>query len=233
MSHIACMCGNDVRENNPDVEHNFVSLALMAAHEKDGAFFGLPYGKGKKAEIWICNECGRAIFFDDGGNSVTKIMRPEKPHPISMGASALVGYFYNEEWFFDEVDEYLTSESETGRRPDYEFFDERNADGAPLLTSSVMNETVFKNSDRIFENWWWATLSEDYLAVYDKRPAEGDTPMKLWIRGTQDEERLHHNSSHSLTACEAMRDRDVMGLDPGKPNGAPFNEYDTVASNER
>ena len=103
MSHIACLCDNDVRENNPDVEHNFVSLALMAAHEEDVAFFELPYGDGEKAEVWLCDGCGRAIFFDDGGAMVTRIMRPEKPHPVDMGdPSVRIGYFYNEERFFDD-----------------------------------------------------------------------------------------------------------------------------------
>lgn len=52
-------------------------------------------------------------------------MRPEKPHPVDMGdPSVRIGYFYNEERFFNDVDECLTREAGAGRCPSYEFFDE-------------------------------------------------------------------------------------------------------------
>lgn len=81
MSHIACLCDNDVRENNPDVEHNFVLLALMAAHEEDGAFFELPYGDGEKAEVWLCDECGRAIFSTTAAPWSRESCAPRSPIP--------------------------------------------------------------------------------------------------------------------------------------------------------
>lgn len=58
--------------------------------------------KGEKAEIWLCNECGRAIFFDDGGLYVTRYMRPAEPAEFSpCGDAAKAGVFYNDKVFFD------------------------------------------------------------------------------------------------------------------------------------
>lgn len=229
MSHIACLCDNDVRENNPDVEHNFVSFALMAAHEEDGAFFELPYGDGEKAEVWLCDECGRAIFFDDGGAMVTRIMRPEKPHPVDMGdPSVRIGYFYNEERFFNDVDECLTREADAGRCPSYEFFDEKYADGAPLLSPSVMRETVFENPDRTFEDWWWGVLSERYLAVFEKEPAESDVPTRLWLLSDEDMVTMTRGA-RICVACDVLCEHDVLSLKPGKPYEAPKDEYDSEA----
>lgn len=188
MSHIICVCCNDVRENNIDVVHIFASLALMSSHAQDCAFFGLPFDEGQKAEVWICNECGRAIIFDDGGNRVSRIMRPEKPRPISVcSPSAQIGYFYNDERFFDAVDKYITCEIDKDLQPDYEFFDEQYADGKPLLTPSIVRKMAFENKELTSGCCWWAALSETCLAVYDRRPDDNVIPARLWIRSSMDE----------------------------------------------
>lgn len=58
--------------------------------------------KGEKAEIWLCNECGHAIFFDDGGLYVTRYMRPAEPAEFSQCDDvAKTGVFYNDKVFFD------------------------------------------------------------------------------------------------------------------------------------
>ncbi len=58
--------------------------------------------KGEKAEIWLCNKCGRAIFFDDGGLYVTRYMRPAEPAEFSQCDEPVkAGVFYNDKVFFD------------------------------------------------------------------------------------------------------------------------------------
>lgn len=83
MAHIGCVCGNDVRGNSVETIHRFVSDDLMNEYAESETFFRLPYPPGEKAEIWLCNECGRAIFFDDGGLYVTRYMRPAEPAEFS------------------------------------------------------------------------------------------------------------------------------------------------------
>ena len=72
MAHIGCVCGNDVRGNSIETIYRFVSDDLMNEYTESETFFRLPYPPGEKAEIWLCNKCGRAIFFDDGGLYVTR-----------------------------------------------------------------------------------------------------------------------------------------------------------------
>ncbi|WP_019129030.1 hypothetical protein [Enorma massiliensis] len=83
MAHIGCVCGNDVRGNSIETIYRFVSDDLMNEYAESETFFGLPYLPGDKAEIWLCNECGRAIFSDDDGLCVTRYMRPAEPAEFS------------------------------------------------------------------------------------------------------------------------------------------------------
>lgn len=102
MAHIGCVCGNDVRGNSVETIHRFVSDDLMNEYAESETFFRLPYPPGDKAEIWLCNECGRAIFFDDGGLHVTRYMRPAEPTEFSpCGDAAKAGVFYNDKVVFD------------------------------------------------------------------------------------------------------------------------------------
>ena len=102
MAHIGCVCGNDVRGNSIKTIYRFVSDDLMNEYAESEAFFRLPYLPGEKAEIWLCNECGRAIFFDDGGLCVTRYMRPAEPAEFSQcDEPAKAGVFYNDKVVFD------------------------------------------------------------------------------------------------------------------------------------
>lgn len=51
MVYIACLCGNDVRENNVKTAHTFVSREQIREYYEAAPFFGLPYDAGDKAEI--------------------------------------------------------------------------------------------------------------------------------------------------------------------------------------
>lgn len=184
MAHIGCLCGNDVRQNNDETVHRFVSYDLMREHYETTPFFGLPFGGGDKADIWLCGECGRAIFFDDGGACVSRIMRKADPSEFApCETDAKEGLFYKEEAFFDAVDEYLTREHEAGRERDYEFFDAKYADGNTLLTPKLMREKVFENPFREFASWSRALLSGDFLAVFDSL---GGTLGRLWLLSEED-----------------------------------------------
>lgn len=102
MAHIGCVCGNDVRGNSVETIHRFVSENLMNEYAESETFFRPPYPPGEKAEIWLCNECGRAIFFDDGCLYVTRYMRPAEPAEFSQcDGAAKAGVFYNDKVFFD------------------------------------------------------------------------------------------------------------------------------------
>lgn len=58
--------------------------------------------KGEKAEIWLCNKCGRVILFDDGGLYVTRYMRPAEPAGFSQcDGAAKAGVLYNDKVVFD------------------------------------------------------------------------------------------------------------------------------------
>lgn len=97
MAHIGCACGNSI-----ETIYRFVSDDLMNEYAESETFFGLPYLPGDKAEIWLCNECGRAIFSDDGGLCVTRYMRPVEPMEFSQcHEPARAGVFYNDKVFFD------------------------------------------------------------------------------------------------------------------------------------
>lgn len=187
MAHIGCICGNDVRGNSVETIYRFVSDDLMNEYAEAEPFFGLPYLPGEKAEIWLCNECGRAIFFDDGGLRATRYMRPAEPAEFSQcHEPAKAGVFYNEKVFFDAVDEYFSYESEAGREPDYEFFYKEYAEGKPLLSPSVMQEKVFGNPDRKFPRWTRALLSDSFLAVLDGADGVSETPSRLWLLSEED-----------------------------------------------
>lgn len=187
MAHISCVCGNDVRGNSVETINRFVSDDLMNEYTESETFFRLPYLPGEKAEIWLCNECGRAIFFDDGGLRVTRYMRPAEPAEFSQcHEPAKAGVFYNDKVFFDAVDEYLSDESKTGREPEYEFFYKEYAEGRPLLSPSVMREKVFGNPSRKFPRWTRALLSDSFLAVFDDADGISETPSRLWLLSEED-----------------------------------------------
>lgn len=187
MAHISCVCGNDVRGNSVETINRFVSEDLMNEYTESETSFRLPYLPGEKAEIWLCNECGRAIFFDDGGLRVTRYMRPAEPAEFSQcHEPAKAGVFYNDKVFFDAVDEYLSDESKTGREPEYEFFYKEYAEGRPLLSPSVMREKVFGNPSRKFPRWTRALLSDSFLAVFDDADGISETPSRLWLLSDED-----------------------------------------------
>lgn len=102
MAHIGCVCGNDARGNSIETIYRFVSDDLMNEYAESEPFFGLPYLPGDKAEIWLCNECGRAIFFDGGGLYATRYMSPAEPAEFSQCDDvAKTGVFYNDKVVFD------------------------------------------------------------------------------------------------------------------------------------
>lgn len=196
MAHIGCVCGNDVRGNSVETIHRFVSDDLMNEYAESETFFRLPYPPGEKAEIWLCNKCGRAIFFDDGGLYVTRYMRPAEPAEFSQcDGAAKAGVFYNDKVFFDAVDEYLSDESKTGREPEYEFFYKEYAEGKPLLSPSVMQEKVFGNPDRKIPRWTRALLLDSFLAVFDDAGGISDAPSRLWLLSKEDMAALRHSGT--------------------------------------
>ena len=182
MAHIACICGNDVRQNRDNIVYTFVSNNLLL-RQGSTAFFSIQYGNGEKAEIWICNECGRALIFDDHGPFLSRIMRPEEPSAFKLPESRVkIGYFYDEELFFNEVDEYFTERYETNLEPEYEFFDECYAEEKPLLTADIIRKKIFNNPIRSFEYWSQALLTDDYLAVFDtESDMTTEQPTKYWV----------------------------------------------------
>lgn len=189
MSHIACPCGNDVRENNRDVVHIFASDDLVARGAEGCAFFGLPYLPGEKAEIWLCGECGRAIFFDDGGICVTRRMTPADPREYEGATpSSKRGVFYNDERFFDEVEAYLVAELEAGRLPDYEYYGAEYADRLPLLPPAMVREIAFDHPAGDFSHWSRAVLDGGFLAVFDNRDVAGGVPTRYWVLEIDDAE---------------------------------------------
>lgn len=196
MAHIGCICGNDVRGNGVETIYRFVSDDLMNEYAETEPFFRLPYLPGEKAEVWLCNECGRAIFFDDGGLRVTRFMRPAGLAEFGQcHEPAKAGVFYNNTVFFDAVDEYFTIESAAGREPDYEFFYKEYAEGRPLLSPSVMQEKVFGNPNRRFPRWTRALLSGSFLAVFDDANGISDAPSRLWLLSREDMAALRHSDT--------------------------------------
>lgn len=186
MSHIACLCGNDVRENNYETVWHFVSSSLMDELADSQAFFGLEYRPRENSDIWHCDDCDRLIFFDDGGSSVTRYMRRAPEGTPSAGADAHRGVLYNEELFFDEVDEYVTRRLNNGECPDYEFFYAEYANGNPLLTPRIMRENIFHSRERTFRYWFRASLSERSLAIYSQADASYSNPLKVWLLSDED-----------------------------------------------
>lgn len=226
MAHIGCLCGNDVRQNDDETAHRFVSHDLMREHYETTPFFGLPFGDGDKADIWLCDECGRAIFFDDGGAHVSRIMRKADPGEFDQRETdAKEGLFYNEEIFFNAVDDYLTREHEAEGEPDYEFFEAECADGNPLLTPKLMREKVFENPSQEFPRWSRALLSGDFLAVFD---GPGGTLGRLWLLSEEDTALVAPRDRFAV-ARRVLREHDLRHLEPGAPDGAPADEYDGEA----
>lgn len=217
MAHIGCICGNDVRQNGDNIVHTFVSNDILLK-ESDAAFFGMWYGNGDKAEIWICNECGRALFFDDHGLFLSRVMRPVESSTFELTESrAKVGYCYDEELFFNEVDEYFTERCDAGLEPEYEFFDACYAEGRPLLTGGIMREKIFNNPIRSFGHWSRALLADDYLAVFDadSNPAT-ERPAKYWI--------LDKEETYCVTRYISITRNVLREYDPGE-TGAPLEAY--------
>ena len=187
VGHITCLCDNDVRENNPDVVHMFVSDDILESADDDIAFFGIPFREGNKAEIWLCDECGRAIFFDDGGAYVTRIMRAAQPdsfHPEPNAGKP--GILYNDERFFDEVADFFDSEMKAGRCPYYEFHCKEYAHGAPLLTPAIVHKRVLSGQVRPFGHWCRARLGRDFLALWENEGDDDRAPSKLWLLSEKD-----------------------------------------------
>ncbi len=195
MSHIGCLCGHDVRENNQEVVHTFVSDEIMHKNP-DAPFFGLDYGVGLKASIWRCDACDRLIFFDDRGPRATRIMRRVDPAPCLPhdDPSARPGVIYNEEHFFDAVDEHLTDRHEKGLGPDYEFFGFHEPWCGPALSPRVMRGLVFENDAMVFPHWSRAVLADTWLAVLAPGKAEGEGPFMFWECAAEDMEFLRPHS---------------------------------------
>lgn len=186
MSRTGCPCGNDVRQNDLDSVWHFVSDSLMDGLADSQAFFGLECRAGEKSEVWHCKECDRLIIFDDGRKYVTRYMRRVCGDTPSVGPDAHRGVLYNEELFFDEVDEYLTEKADRGEAPDYEFFDAEYACGSPLLTPRIMRKEVFDNPTKSFGNWYRAEPSETLLAIFGQDDVAYAHPLKLWLVSPED-----------------------------------------------
>lgn len=186
MSHIGCLCGNDVRENDFDNVWHFVAWSLMDDLADRQAFFGLEYRPNENSEIWHCKECDRLILFDDGGIRVARYMRRASEDGLPSSPDAHRGVLYNEERFFDEADEYFTEKIDRGGAPDYEFFDEEYAHGNPLLTPRIVREEVFDNAEKDFRYWYRATLSERSLAIFTQDDVAYSSPFKAWSVNDED-----------------------------------------------
>ena len=186
MSHIACLCGNDVRENNYENVWNFVADSLMDELADSQAFFGLEYRPGENSEVWHCQDCDRLILFDDGGIYVTRYMRRASGSKPPVGPDARRGVLYNDELFFDEIDRYLSEKTKRGEAPDYEFFDAKYAEGNPLLTSRIMRREAFDNPSSSFGNWYRAELSKTSLAIFDQKDVAYAHPLKQWLVSPED-----------------------------------------------
>lgn len=196
MAHIGCVCGNDVRGNSIETIYRFVSDDLMNEYAESETFFRPSHLPGEKAEIWLCNECGRAIFFDDGGLYVTRYMRPAEPMGFSQWHEPTkAGVFFGDKVFFDAVSEHFSYESDAGRTLNYEFFYKEYAEGKPLLSPSVMQEKVFGNPDRKFPRWTRALLLDSFLAVFDDAGGISDAPSRLWLLSKEDMAALRHSGT--------------------------------------
>lgn len=150
------------------------------------AFFGLECRAGEKSEVWYCKECDRLIIFDDGRIYVTRYMRRACGGTPLVGPDVHRGVLYNEELFFDEVDEYLTERIDRGEAPDYEFFDAEYACGNPLLTPRIMRKEVFDNPSKSFGNWYRAEFSKTSLAIFDQNDVAYAHPLKQWLVSPED-----------------------------------------------
>jgi hypothetical protein len=186
MSRIGCLCGNDVRQNDLDNVWLFVANSLMDELADSQAFFGLECRAGEKSEVWHCKECDRLIILDDCRKYVTRYMRRAFGGTSPVGPDVHRGVLYNEELFFDEVDEYLTEKADRGEAPDYEFFDAEYACGNPILTPSIMRKVVFDNPSKSFGNWYRAELSETSLAIFDQNDVAYAHPLKQWLVSPED-----------------------------------------------
>ena len=223
MSHISCLCGNDVRQNNPATARRFVSDATMR-DSPDIPFFGLPCDSGRVVESWSCDKCGRAMFFDDGGVRATRIMRSANPCLFDPAVPAERGVIYWDDPFFDAVAERLTREFEAGREPDYDFFDAEHAYGKPLLTSALMSEKIFANGECTFPYWSRALIASDFLVEIDS----GGCAAGFWVLSKADTACVAR-PSRSDGARGVLKEHDLMSLNPGDPDGAPADEYDAEA----
>lgn len=232
MGKTGCPCGECISDNEPGSIHKFVSFDLMARHRGRTPFFGLPHGSGDKADIWYCEYCNRLIFFDDNGIHRTRTMRLAEPGIVPLqDPSAKLGVLYDDDRFFDEVDDYLTEEVKAGRRPDYEFFDMEYAhpDDALPLAPEIVREEAFEHPVRSFRYWRWAVLASDYLALFSERPGEGSMPEKLWIRSDEDLDEEGPHTRNEIARAELLY-WDVIGLEPGSPYGPSTDVYDLAAS---
>lgn len=232
MVKVGCPCGECISDNEPGARHVFVSFDLMARHKGRTPFFGLPYGSGDKADIWYCEYCNRLIFFDDNGIHRTRAMRLAEPGVVPLqDPSAKPGVLYDDDRFFDEVDDYLTEEAKAGKRPDYEFLDMEYAhtDGAVPLAPEIVREEAFEHPVRPFRYWSWAVLASDYLALFGERPGKGSMPEKLWIRSDDDHDEEDPRTRNEIARAELLY-WDVIRLEPGSPYGPSASVYDLAAS---
>ena len=198
MSHIGCLCGNDVRENDHDNVWYFVSSTLMDQFADSEAFFDLDYVPGEKSDVWHCKECDRLILFDDGGIRVTRYMRSvalTEVEKICSTPDARRGLLYNAERFFDNVDELITQMVEANKCPDYvffsEFFDEKQAHEKPPLTPSVVRSLLNEGQGQI-RHWYRAVMSARGLAIFNAADCALASPMKCWLVNAEDMETLQH-----------------------------------------
>lgn len=188
MSHIGCLCGNDVRENDFDNVWHFVSFDLMEKFADNAPFFGLDYEPGEQSDVWHCKQCDRLILFDDGGNYVTRYMRvvaPDDLASIVSPSSARQGILYNEERFFDAVDEAISAKIDAGECPDYEFFDAAYAHGNPLLTPRIVRGMLL-DGEKPLLHWYRAVMSEGGLAIFDSGDKALALPLKCWLTNAED-----------------------------------------------
>jgi hypothetical protein len=190
MAHIACLCGNDVRENNYENVWTFVSDSLMDEFADSQPFFGLDYRRSEKTEIWHCGDCDRLIIFDNADIYVTRYMRRALGSAAPFEANAHRGIFYNEELFFDEVEKYFVKKLKNGEAPDYEYYYADWAEGKPLLTPRIMHEDVFHNQKTAFRYWFRATLSEQSLVIYGQEDTSLANPLKVWRLSVEDTAKL-------------------------------------------
>lgn len=186
MARVGCPCGATISNTSDgdEVQYYFMANEMLKNNWDSKAFFDIQYSD-LTTEIWKCDICDRMLFFEDGA-SVSRYMKridPEEINEEELVKPCVEGICYNN-LLFNEVDWWYTRKSDSGERPEYNFFGDQH-DGPDLLTPEIMFMDVFSHENGRFRNWWRAKLYKDFLVFLSPYEDDGDSPVKAWRRYNQ------------------------------------------------